>query len=267
MVASNQIPATTSTIKKPSITAFSMLRLPWFSGGSGSALPPSVICRSWFRRIEMNLAAIVDDTIARFPGLFTFPGKRICVRQIIRTDRRLAVTAGNVDDVIRLAQSGDPSPQGTHQFLPMLERGTQVRRAGREVAVMQVIGFYAAFDERPHQRFQHRGVVIDAPQQHRLAYHRNAGVDDIGACGAGLVGQFPGMVGVQRNPGGRALDGWISDLALLALVDEATGFQATRDREALQEMLDRFLRHELAAWAKRFPDQFYEHIFRLRGWK
>jgi hypothetical protein len=23
----------------------------------------------------------------------------------------------------------------------------------------------------------------------------------------------------------------------------------------------------LAAWAKRFPDEFYEHIFRLRGWQ
>src|SRR5258705_10958693 len=191
MVASNQIPAVTSTIKKPSITAFSMLRLPWLSGGSGSDLPPSIICRSWFRRIEMNLAAIVDDTIARFPGLFTFPGKRICIRQIIRTDRGLAVAAGNVDDVIRLAQSGDPSPQRTHQFLPVPERSAQVRRARCEVAVMQVIGFYAAFDEGAHQRFQRRRVVIDAPQQHRLAYHGNTGVDDIGACGAGLVGQFP----------------------------------------------------------------------------
>jgi hypothetical protein len=56
-------------------------------------------------------------------------------------------------------------------------------------------------------------------------------------------------------------------LGIIGLVDEATGFQATRDREALQEMLDRFLRHELAAWAKRFPDEFYEHIFRLRGRK
>ncbi|TWC00450.1 P63C domain-containing protein [Bradyrhizobium macuxiense] len=56
-------------------------------------------------------------------------------------------------------------------------------------------------------------------------------------------------------------------LGIIGLVDEATGFQASRDREALQEMLDRFLRHELAAWAKRFPDEFYEHIFRLRGWK
>src|SRR6478736_9580429 len=184
MVASNQIPATTSTIKKPSITAFSMLRLPWFSGGSGSDLPTSVICRSWFRRIEMNVAAIVDDTIARFPALFTFPGKRICIRQISRTDRDLAVATGNVDDVIGLAQSGDPSPQRAHQFLPVPERGTQVRRAGREVAVVQIIGFYAAFDERPHQRFQRRGIVIDAPQQHRLADHGNAGIDDDGAGGA-----------------------------------------------------------------------------------
>ena len=29
---------------------------------------------------------------------------------------------------------------------------------------------------------------------------------DAGAGGAGLAGQFPGMIGVQRNPGGRALD-------------------------------------------------------------
>lgn len=56
-------------------------------------------------------------------------------------------------------------------------------------------------------------------------------------------------------------------LGIIGLVDEATGFQATRDKEALQEILDRFLRKELATWAKRFPDEFYEHIFRLRGWE
>jgi hypothetical protein len=27
------------------------------------------------------------------------------------------------------------------------------------------------------------------------------------------------------------------------------------------------LRKELAAWAKRFPDEFYQQIFRLRGWQ
>lgn len=56
-------------------------------------------------------------------------------------------------------------------------------------------------------------------------------------------------------------------VGIIALVDEATGFQVIRDRDALQEILDRFLKKELAAWAKRFPDEFYEQLFRLKGWQ
>src|SRR5712664_611852 len=133
MVTSNHIPAATSTRKNPSITAFSTVRLPWSSGGSGSALPPSVIGSSRLWRIEMNIAAIVDDTIALFRIEFTIPGQGICLRQIDRTDRRLAVAAGNVEHVVRLAQPGDPPSQGTHQFLPVLKRGAQMRCAGREI--------------------------------------------------------------------------------------------------------------------------------------
>ena len=55
-------------------------------------------------------------------------------------------------------------------------------------------------------------------------------------------------------------------LGIVALVDEATGYQEVRDRLALQAILDKYLRDELAAWAKRFPDEFYQQIFRLRGW-
>ena len=64
-----------------------------------------------------------------------------------------------------------------------------------------------------------------------------------------------------------ALSRGLQKLGIIGLVDEATGFQEARDRRALQELLDQFLRKELAAWAKRFPDEFYEHIFRLRNWK
>ena len=56
-------------------------------------------------------------------------------------------------------------------------------------------------------------------------------------------------------------------LGIVALVDEATGYQEVRDRMALQAILDKYLRKELAAWAKRFPDEFYQQIFRLRGWE
>jgi hypothetical protein len=56
-------------------------------------------------------------------------------------------------------------------------------------------------------------------------------------------------------------------VAMDALVDEATGYQDVRDRLALQIILDEYLNKEFAAWAKRFPDEFYQQIFRLRGWK
>jgi len=119
----------------------------------------------------MNVTAIIDDTIARFRNGFTFfrngicSEKRICLRQIIRPDRRFAVTAGDIEHIVRLAQSGHPPPQCTHQFLAMRERRTQVRGAGREVAMVQIIRLDPAFNERAHQRFQCHGIVIDATQR------------------------------------------------------------------------------------------------------
>jgi P63C domain len=59
----------------------------------------------------------------------------------------------------------------------------------------------------------------------------------------------------------------LAHVGIIALVDEATGYQEVRGRQALQAILDAFLRKELAAWAKRFPDEFYEQIFRLRKWQ
>jgi hypothetical protein len=59
----------------------------------------------------------------------------------------------------------------------------------------------------------------------------------------------------------------LAHTGITGLIDEATGYQEVRDKHALQAILDAFLRKELAAWAKRFPDEFYQHIFRLRGWQ
>lgn len=56
-------------------------------------------------------------------------------------------------------------------------------------------------------------------------------------------------------------------VGIIALVDEATGYQNIRPRRALQEYLEQIIRKELAAWAKKFPDEFYENIYKLKGWK
>src|SRR3990172_3153466 len=55
-------------------------------------------------------------------------------------------------------------------------------------------------------------------------------------------------------------------VGIIALIDAATGFEKIRKKEALQEILDKYLRKEYAAWAKCFPDEFYEELFRLKGW-
>lgn len=65
----------------------------------------------------------------------------------------------------------------------------------------------------------------------------------------------------------RILSRAFAAVGLAALIDEATGYQEVRDRKALQEVLDLYLRKEFAAWAKRFPDEFYRQIYRLKGWK
>ena len=58
----------------------------------------------------------------------------------------------------------------------------------------------------------------------------------------------------------------LAHVGIIALVDEATGYQDVRDRDALHKILDTYLLAERAQWAKRFPDEFYRQIFRLRGW-
>lgn len=55
-------------------------------------------------------------------------------------------------------------------------------------------------------------------------------------------------------------------VGIIALVDEATGYQGHRPQDALQAFLEKVISRELAAWVKRFPDEFYENIYKLKGW-
>lgn len=58
----------------------------------------------------------------------------------------------------------------------------------------------------------------------------------------------------------------LSKIGIVALVDEATGYQVDRDRDELQKLLSKYISKELMPWTKRFPDDFYQELFRLRGW-
>lgn len=58
----------------------------------------------------------------------------------------------------------------------------------------------------------------------------------------------------------------LADVGIVALIDEATGYQDVRARNALAKILEAFIDKELQPWTKTFPESFYKEIFRLRGW-
>ncbi|HSS48165.1 MAG TPA: P63C domain-containing protein [Thermoanaerobaculia bacterium] len=59
----------------------------------------------------------------------------------------------------------------------------------------------------------------------------------------------------------------LARVGIIALVDEATGYQYDRERDDLHKILAAYISEELMPWAQRFPDSFYQELFRLRGWQ
>lgn len=86
-------------------------------------------------------------------------------------------------------------------------------------------------------------VLIDAHQQGRLGKHR----EHLARRAAQLQHGF-------------------ATIGIIALVDEATGYQDYRQRDALARILEKFVAKELRPWVKTFPAEFYKQIFRLNGW-
>lgn len=54
-------------------------------------------------------------------------------------------------------------------------------------------------------------------------------------------------------------------VGIIALVDEATGYQAERAKDALATILEAFIAKELQPWIQTFPTDYYRELFRLRG--
>lgn len=57
----------------------------------------------------------------------------------------------------------------------------------------------------------------------------------------------------------------LAEVGIIALVDEATGYQRDRQRDALAKILEAYVAKELQPWVKTFPLDYYEQMCRLRG--
>ena len=55
----------------------------------------------------------------------------------------------------------------------------------------------------------------------------------------------------------------LAKVGIVALIDEATGYQYNRKHDALRILLDQYINEGLARWLKTFPDDFFTELDRL----
>lgn len=57
----------------------------------------------------------------------------------------------------------------------------------------------------------------------------------------------------------------LAKVGITALIDESTGYQYDRDRDALQKLLGEYISEELLPWTRKFPQTFFEQLKRIYG--
>lgn len=59
----------------------------------------------------------------------------------------------------------------------------------------------------------------------------------------------------------------LAQVGIIALVDEATGYQKYRERDELNRILEKYIVEELRPWIKTFPEEFFKQVYRIHGWE
>jgi len=79
--------------------------------------------------------------------------------------------------------------------------------------------------------------------------------------------QKPSPLYYNQKPAAVAAEILVQGLAqvgITALVDEVTGYQDARAKNALTRLLEAYIAKELQPWVRTFPEDFYQQLFRLR---
>jgi P63C domain len=80
----------------------------------------------------------------------------------------------------------------------------------------------------------------------------------------------PRVLFKSQEPTADAAETLIRGLArvgIIALIDEATGYQEVRARHELEQILAAYVQAGLRPWIRTFPDEFFREIYRLQRWE
>jgi P63C domain len=156
-------------------------------------------------------------------------------------------------------------------FLVALGRAPKAK-GGTGVRAAAVPAFLSAANLQPYVSQELREMsdpILYAPSGGGRAYgYRAEIIPEV--CEVYLEAREDGVLQKRQLPAARAAEILVRGLArvgIIALVDEATGYQDVRARDELQRILEAYVQAEFRPWIKTFPDEFFREIYRLQGWE
>src|SRR6266550_3103494 len=170
---------------------------------------------------ENRLLAIGLPVHVPFPSVVLEHDRVVADRlHVLGQEGDLPATPRRVNHEVRHGEPRGPPAQRPNDLQALFDGRTEVLRARHLVAHVDVIRPHPRGEELLHQPLHHLGIVVHAPQEHRLAAERHAGV---------------GEAAERRHRGGRELVGVIEvgvDVERVVLLQDAAQLR----RDPLGEM-------------------------------
>lgn len=164
-------------------------------------------------------------------------------------DERRVLTVAGMQEALRMAKGG--SMVGGLNRLELFIRGQRIGPFVPEEVAERV-----------------RSPIVFVTPMGALAYGYEAMLV-VELCEAVLAAREADALQKQQLPIAQQCEVLVRGLArvgIVALVDEATGYQEIRKRDALHRILEAYISTELMPWTRRFPQSFYGEMFRLHRW-
>lgn len=164
-------------------------------------------------------------------------------------DERRVLTVAGMQEALRMARGG--SMVGGLNRFELFIRGQRISRFVPDQLATNV-----------------RSPIVFVTPTGGLAYGYEAMVM-VELCEAVLSARADGVLQPQQLRIAQQCEVLVRGLArvgIVALVDEATGYQEIRKRDALHRILAAYIAPELMPWTRRFPQSFYGEMFRLHRW-
>lgn len=141
--------------------------------------------------------------------------------------------------------------------------------AGRGSDVEKVAPFLATENLKPYVSSElqdsTKPMIFRAPGGGRAFGYRAETLPKV--CDVYLQAREDGVLLKSQEPFAKACELLMRGLAhvgIIALVDEATGYQDARAKDALAKILEAFVAKELRKWVRTFPVEYYQELCRLR---